>query len=83
MIRAFGYTIKQAFVQLFRNKNMSTASVFSITAMMLILGLFFMLVVNVNLLASSAEDQFDSIEVYLLDEVTQEGRRNAGGNRRL
>ena len=72
MIRAFGYTIKQAFVQLFRNKNMSTASVFSITAMMLILGLFFMLVVNVNLLASSAEDQFDSIEVYLLDEVTQE-----------
>lgn len=71
MISAFFYTIKQAFVQVFRNKNMSTASVFSITAMMLILGLFFIIAVNVNLIATGAQEQFDSIQVYLLDETSE------------
>lgn len=71
MISAFFYTIKQAFVQVFRNKNMSTASIFSITAMMLILGLFFILAVNVNLIAAGAQEQFDSIQVYLLDEISE------------
>ena len=44
------YNIKQAFVQIGRNKAMSLASVFAITAMMLILGLFFVITVNINLL---------------------------------
>ena len=36
MLNSFRYTIKQAFGQVFRNKTMSIASVFSITAMLLI-----------------------------------------------
>ena len=71
-MRAFSYTIRQAFSQIARNKNMSTASVFAITAMMLILGLFFTLMVNVNLMAENAEDQFETIQVYLEDTVTAE-----------
>ena len=64
------YSIKQAFIQVLRNKNMSIASVFAITAMMLILGLFFIIAVNVNLLAEGTKQQFDSIQVYLYDNVT-------------
>ena len=43
------YNIKQGFVQIFRNRGMSLASIFAILAMLLILGLFFVLTVNVNL----------------------------------
>ena len=72
MIRRFGYTLKQAFLQVFRNKAMSLASVFAITAMLLILGLFFMIVVNINTAASMIEQDYDSIEIFLLDETTEE-----------
>lgn len=63
------YAIKQAAKQFLRNRAMSTASVFSITAILLILGLFFILVVNVNNIAESAKKDFDTIQIYLLDET--------------
>lgn len=72
MIRGLKYTLSQAFVQVFRNKGMSIASVFSISAMLLILGLFFFLTVNINLATENAKQQFNTIEVYLLDETGQE-----------
>lgn len=67
MIRSIGYAIKQAFLQIVRNRSMSSASLFSITAMMLILGLFFILAVNVNLISENAKKQFDTIQIYLQD----------------
>lgn len=69
MIRSVLYALKQAAVQVFRNSTMTVASVFSITAMLLILGLFFILAVNVNMATESAKDQFDTIQIYLLDET--------------
>lgn len=72
MIRSFFYSIKQAFKQIGRNKSMALTSLFSITAMLLILGLFFILVVNVNLLTESAKDQFDTVEIFILDSASQE-----------
>ncbi len=71
-MKAISYTIKQAFSQLGRNKHMSSASIFAIMAMMIILGIFFTLMVNVNLVAQNAEDQFDTIQFYLYDNVTDE-----------
>ncbi|MDR0425059.1 MAG: permease-like cell division protein FtsX [Clostridiales Family XIII bacterium] len=65
------YSIKQAFKQFFRNGAMSTASVLSITAILLILGLFFLLIVNVSNIAARVENDFDSIQVYLLDEADE------------
>ncbi|MCR4805217.1 MAG: permease-like cell division protein FtsX [Clostridia bacterium] len=65
------YSIKQAFKQIFRNKGMAVASLFSITAMLLILGLFFFLTVNVNFITENIKTQFDTIEVFLLDETTE------------
>lgn len=72
MIKSFFYSLKQALVQLNRNKTMALTSLFSITAMLLILGMFFILVVNVNLLTESAKDQFDMVEVYMLDDATDD-----------
>ncbi len=72
MIKSFFYSLKQALVQVNRNKTMTLTSLFSITAMLLILGMFFILVVNVNLLTESAKDQFDMVEVYILDDATDD-----------
>lgn len=71
MIRSLAYTIKQAFKQTARNKTMMFTSLFSITAMMLILGLFLILAVNVNIMTRNAQEEFDMVEIYLEDSVTQ------------
>lgn len=65
-------SIKQAFKQTFRNRAMMLTSMFSITAMLLILGLFFILVVNINLMTENAKQKFDTIQIYLLDDTTEE-----------
>lgn len=71
MIRRFFYTLKQAFIQLFRNRTMTLTSVFAITAMLLILGLFFIIVININTAASAIRQDYDTIEVYLEDDTTK------------
>ena len=72
MLNSWRYAIKQAFKQAFRNRAMSAASMFSITAMLLILGMFFILVVNINMVSETAKKQLDTIQVYLLDSTTYE-----------
>ncbi|MCQ4637768.1 permease-like cell division protein FtsX [Anaerovorax odorimutans] len=72
MFRRFFYTIKQAFLQVFRNRAMSVASIFAITAMLLILGLFFVIVININTAATMIRQDYDSIEVFLLDTTPKE-----------
>lgn len=71
MSRIF-YNIKQAILQIFRNKGMAAAAVFAITAMMLILGLFFVISVNVNLFTEMVKQDYDTVEVYLLDSTDTE-----------
>ncbi len=68
-IRGIGNAVKLAFVQIVRNRAMSFASLFSITAMLLVLGLFFILIVNVNMVTESAKKQFDTIQIYLAEET--------------
>ncbi len=51
---------------------MSLASIFSITAMLLILSVFFILMVNMNVAVESAKQDYETIQIYLLDETTQE-----------
>lgn len=72
VIKRFFYTLKQAFRQVLRNRAMSVASIFAITAMLLILSLFFILVINVNTAAQTIQQDYDSIEIYLLDETTED-----------
>lgn len=66
------YTLKQSFIQFGRNLNMSVISIFAITCMLLILSLFFILVINVNTATETIKGDYDSIEIFLLDDTTPE-----------
>ncbi|MFQ7473330.1 MAG: permease-like cell division protein FtsX [Anaerovoracaceae bacterium] len=72
MIKRFFYTLKQALLQVIRNRAMSVASVFAITAMLMILSIFFIVVININTAAQAIQQDYDSIEIFLLDETTKE-----------
>ena len=72
MIGSLFYNIKQAFVQIFRNRGMSAASIFSILAMLLILGLVFIIIVNINLFTEIVKQDYDQVEVFLVDGATEE-----------
>jgi len=63
---------RQAFAQINRNKMMTTAALFSITAIMLVLGIFFLVVVNISAMSHDIRQNFDQIQVNLYDAVTPE-----------
>ena len=67
-----GYSLNQAFSQMGRNKGMYFTSILAITAMMLILGLFFVAFVNVNLFTKSIEKDYNVIQIYLKEGLTPE-----------
>jgi cell division transport system permease protein len=50
---------------------MTIASLFSITAILLILGFFFIIVVNINNISESVKENFDVVEVNLLDQTDE------------
>lgn len=64
-MRRYGYNLKQAFIQMGRNKGMYFTTILAITAMMLILGLFFVAFVNVNLFTKSIEKDYNVVQVYV------------------
>ena len=59
--------IGQAFSQMGRNKGMYFTSILAITAMMLILGLFFVAFINVDLFAETIEKDYNVIQVYMAE----------------
>lgn len=67
MFSKIAYTLKQAFSQMGRNKGMNITSVVAITAMMLILGLFFVAFLNVDLFAKTIEKDYNVVEVFIAD----------------
>ncbi|QZY57404.1 permease-like cell division protein FtsX [Crassaminicella profunda] len=77
--RTISYMVKQGFKGFWRNRIMGTVSVVSITCVLMILGIVFMIVLNINSLAETAKGQFDSIQVYLKDDLTQSQIENMGG----
>ena len=66
------YTIKQALLQVFRNRNMSLASIFAITAMLLILSIFLILIININNAAKGIQGNYDSIEIFMEDSADED-----------
>jgi len=70
-VRTAAHAFRQALKQVFRNRAMSIASLFSITAMLLILGLFFLIAVNINMITETARSQFDTIQIYLEESVEE------------
>jgi len=66
------YSINETFKSLFRNRLMSVASVSSVVAALLILGIVMSIILNINSFSEGIKHQFDDIDVYLSDELTNE-----------
>lgn len=71
-IRTWGYMIKEGFKNLWRNRMMSLASIGSVTATLIILGMIFILIFNINSMAKGAQEQVNSIQVYLVKGIGSE-----------
>ena len=67
----FFYSLKQSFKQIKRNKGMTFTSTFAITAMLIILGMFFMVIININTAAEMIKSDYNNIEVFMKDNVTE------------
>lgn len=65
----FFYSLKQAFKQIKRNKGMTFTSTFAITAMLIILGMFFMVIININTAAEMIKNDYNNIEIFMKDSV--------------
>jgi cell division transport system permease protein len=61
-----------------RNKGMYFTAILAITAMMLILGLFFVSFVNVNSFAKSIGKDYNVIQIYMKDSNTKEATEKVG-----
>ncbi len=70
--RTISYMVKQGFKGLWRNRMMSIVSMGSIASTLAILGMIFVVIININNLTETAEGQFDSLQVYLKEGLTQE-----------
>ncbi|MEG6584957.1 permease-like cell division protein FtsX [Dendrosporobacter sp. 1207_IL3150] len=76
-IRTIEYFIREAIVSLRSNGLMSFASISTVALSLLILGIFLILVLNLNNMASALESQVQ-ITVYLKDDLSDHQMREVG-----
>lgn len=76
-IRTFEYFIRESVISLRRNSLMSFASVSTVALSLLILGIFLIMVLNLNNMAEALESQVQ-ISVYLQDNVSDLEVREIG-----
>jgi len=69
--RVFKNIIKQGFQGMWRNRGMGLASVSSISAVLMILGIVLILILTINNVALEMKTKFDEIDVFLDDELTE------------
>lgn len=65
----FMYAFRQTIKQVKRNKGMAFTSVFTIAAMLIILGIFMMIIVNINTAAEVVKQDYNNIEIFFKDSV--------------
>ncbi len=70
--RIFKNIIKQGFQGMWRNRSMGLASVSSISAVLVILGLVLILILSINNVVMEVKTKFDEIQVFLEDELEEE-----------
>lgn len=70
--RVFKNITKQGFQGMWRNRGMGLASVGSISAVLVILGVVLILILSINNLVLEVKTKFDEIQVYLEDDLTEE-----------
>lgn len=74
--RIFKNITKQGFQGMWRNRGMGLASVSSISAVLMILGLVLILILSINNLVVDTKSKFDEVQVYLDDDLTPEQLNN-------
>ena len=78
ILRLFKTMTKQSIQSICRSKNMSLASVGSVSATLVILGMILILILNINNMANTTKEQFDQIQIYLLNDLNQEQIQSLG-----
>lgn len=76
MLNNFIYSIKEGSKGLLRNRSMSLASIASVTSSLFILGIMLCLVLNINNISEQTKDQFNSVQVFLEDDLSSEEIRD-------
>lgn len=71
-IKSFKYNFVESFKNIYRNGIMSVASMSSVAAALIILGLVYVLIVNLNSITMGAQEQYDSIQVYIVDGLSDQ-----------
>lgn len=69
-LRTGKYFVKEGYKNLHRNRIMSFTSISSVIASLLVVGIFFIIMLNVDYIASSLESQIE-MRVYLQDGLSQ------------
>ena len=64
--------MKQGFQGMWRNRGMGVASVASIAAVLMILGIVLVLILSINNIVINTRAQFDQIDVFLEDDISDE-----------
>jgi cell division transport system permease protein len=72
--------IKRGATSISRNRGMSLASIGSVSATLLILGIILLMILNINGVATSTQEQFDQVQAYLgkdlsTEEITEVGNQ--------
>lgn len=70
-IRSLKYILKQSFVNVYRNKLMSLASISIISAALILFGIFYLILVNLNYNLQVLSEQ-PQMQVFCLPELTDE-----------
>ena len=70
--RIFKNIVKQGFQGMWRNRTMGLASVGSITAVLVILGMVLIIVLSINNVVIETKNKFDEIQVFLDDNADEE-----------
>ena len=70
--RIFKNIVKQGFQSMWRNRGMGLASVTSISAVLMILGVVLILILSINNAVMDTKLKFDEIEVFLEDDLSSE-----------
>lgn len=66
------YNISEGLKSVWRNRTTGVASVATVTASLFVLGAILSIVLNINNFAINVQKQFDTVQVFIVDEATAE-----------
>lgn len=78
MLNSIIYSIKEAFKGMIRNQSMTLASIASVTTALFVFGIILCIVLNLNNITAKTQEQFNSLNIYLSGELSDDEIKNMG-----